>query len=339
MTAVPRYFRKLSEKLSNGFDGKRGKHILPNNFHDYNRFIESMLGRGLRFRTVRRQLFYLHHFHAEVSPDTLTNFTDHIIVDQPKKDSTAETIRRRNYFVFVALKNYLSAINKREWLKYLPDTREIAKPSSPLKKAQITDAQYKKILDAVDDEQTALFIRVLHDTGMRLTEILMLQPSWIDFSKIPVEISIPDAISKNRKGGVCYITHKTADSLKRYIKKYFSVDDAGIKQCKQCVFWFTDKPRWIEKEGKIAWHDKTLNDLYTEFWLVTLKLKKICDDTGLKGVSPHWFRHTFCKNLQKKGFLPSEIQRLMRHSSLLATDRYLGLSQEEIAKKYNERFN
>jgi integrase len=321
-------FRLFGEKLSRGYINRRGKRIEANPCHDYAAFIEYMKKKGMRTRTIKRELLYLHKFQAGMAKETLSNFAGHIAVSQEKKNTTEESIKRRNYFVYVALKNYLKAIGKPDLAKHLPDTKEISKPSSSTKDRSITPQQFHEILGAVDNEDFRLFMKVLWDSGMRATEALLLRASWIDFRKSPVEITIPLEISKSREEGTAYLTNGTANDLRSFIEKKFGTSDYA--KCNSIIFNF------IGSESE----KKSLEGLVSEFWYVHKTLNFHCKQAGInKHISAHSLRHSFAHRLGRKGFMPAEIQRLMRHSSLLTTDRYLKTSQKQVGSKYDKAFN
>jgi integrase/recombinase XerD len=52
-------------------------------------------------------------------------------------------------------------------------------------------------------------------------------------------------------------------------------------------------------------------------------LDKYALSAGLKKLTPHMLRHTFCKNLADSGVGLAEIARLAGHDSILTTQRYV----------------
>jgi integrase/recombinase XerD len=55
-------------------------------------------------------------------------------------------------------------------------------------------------------------------------------------------------------------------------------------------------------------------------------------------VSPHTFRHTFCHRLAMSGMSSFAIQKMMRHSSLAVTMRYVAMWGSEL-KQENDKHN
>jgi len=55
-------------------------------------------------------------------------------------------------------------------------------------------------------------------------------------------------------------------------------------------------------------------------------------------VSPHTFRHTFCHRLAMSGMSVFAIQKLMRHSDISTSMRYVAMWGNEL-KKENDKHN
>lgn len=71
------------------------------------------------------------------------------------------------------------------------------------------------------------------------------------------------------------------------------------------------------------------------------QLRKILKDLGEKintPLHPHMLRRTFCTELIKKGCNLKVVQKLMGHSSISITSKYIHLSEEEMYIEYSKAF-
>lgn len=55
-------------------------------------------------------------------------------------------------------------------------------------------------------------------------------------------------------------------------------------------------------------------------------------------LSSHTFRHTFCQRCIQSGMSTFAVQRLMRHSSIVVTERYAAMWGNDL-KEQNDKFN
>ena len=68
--------------------------------------------------------------------------------------------------------------------------------------------------------------------------------------------------------------------------------------------------------------------------------KRLKINTGLKGerISSHTWRHTFAKNYLLNGGDVFSLQRIMGHSDISTTRKYLNLDENEV-KQQHDKFN
>lgn len=62
-------------------------------------------------------------------------------------------------------------------------------------------------------------------------------------------------------------------------------------------------------------------------------MERLSTETGLR-VHPHRFRHTACTLLLRQGMDLHSVRRIMGHSSLTVTERYLSLTTDDLARKH-----
>lgn len=316
-----RYLASLIESLTNGERHLHGRPYTPNPRHNYERLAEYLLKKGLRVRSVKEYLKSLHKFEADINPETLQNFQNFI-----RCSEKSETRIRQNYFVFLALQNYLKATGKKDLLQYLPDKSEVKKPKTSIHDKSFPEEDLDRLLSVCSDNQLKMFMKLLYYSGLRVTESLLIQPSWFDFEKKkPAEIIIPNTITKSRTQQTVLLSAKICKELQSYIK------DKGFKD-NDYLFEF------IEKKTK----RKNYSLLDRERLLVILLYRKLCKKANLmkyaKSLSSHCFRHSYAQNLRQQGFDLPEIQRLMRHSNVSTTMCYISPQNEQLKQKFAEKF-
>lgn len=75
--------------------------------------------------------------------------------------------------------------------------------------------------------------------------------------------------------------------------------------------------------------------------ITTKQLRSILTEFGKQidiSLSPHMFRRTFCTELIKKGCNLKVVQKLMGHSNIAITSRYIHLSEDEMFSEYSKVF-
>ncbi|KXG73767.1 Tyrosine recombinase XerC [Fervidicola ferrireducens] len=200
---------------------------------------------------------------------------------------------------------------------YLP-----ANPTAGLKKAKediesarhVTLEELKKILQQPDKgTYTGLrdycLILVQIDTGARPGELLQVRVS--DLSLESREIRIRPEVAKTRVGRTLAISPHTAQALAKFLKLRPS-------------WWDNDVPLFASENGRV---------LNTASW--SRRLAKYCKKAGIK-VTPYGLRHTFAIEFLKAGGDPFSLQRILGHTDLTMTRRYVRLSQDDI-KEVHEK--
>jgi site-specific recombinase XerD len=148
-----------------------------------------------------------------------------------------------------------------------------------------------------------MVIALLLFTGLRISELCSLR--IVDFD--PAACSLRVIGKGNRERCVPISDRETIESLKRYL--------AGRKGS-----LYQESPLLLNRLGKRLAPQS-----------VRVILKKYAP-----GVTPHQLRHTcatlFCEN----GMNPRHVQRLLGHSNIETTMRYLHLSEESLAESMRE---
>lgn len=168
-------------------------------------------------------------------------------------------------------------------------------------------------LDSGDFERVrnALVILLFYTTGIRLAELATIKQGDIaaDYTSIRV-------LGKGNKERIVPLIGRMGEIVKKYFSQ-FSSQNICIDQKKALILSKKGEPisvRTIER-------------------IVDRKLKSV----GIQGkTSPHILRHTFATHLLNEGADLREIQELLGHSSLKATQVYTHTNIEKLKEVYSE---
>ena len=148
------------------------------------------------------------------------------------------------------------------------------------------------VLSGCDDLLTEVMIRVLFDTGMRAQEFANLRLNDLDGRTIYT-------VGKGRKDGWVYISDTTRERLDVWIRAAGVIDYVWIKTTRRNYF----EPLTVDGIRK--------------------KIQRQFREAGLEGFQLHELRHSFATDVRKRGADVDVVRRLLRHSSLQVTQRYL----------------
>lgn len=171
--------------------------------------------------------------------------------------------------------------------------RMITKPKpAPSTRKWYTAKDVSNVLSECDELLDEVMIRVLFDTGLRAFEFAKLRIKDIHGRKIQI-------IGKGRKQDWVYISELTRKRL-----------DLWIELSKANDFL------WIKCTNKQYYVPMTVDG-------IRKRIKRAFEKAGYNNLQMHELRHSFATDLRLNGAEMDEIQKLMRHSSLQVTERYL----------------
>ncbi len=219
-----------------------------------------------------------------------------------------KTISRR----ISSIKSYYHFLNK----KYKMDISFISNIKSPKKDKLLPNIIYKdelkKILDYRFEGPFAYrnksIIYLLYSSGIRVSELCNITMSSID-----LENRFLVVVGKGNKTRICPFSNSCKLAIESYLIK-----EREIKVKKDCNYLF------INKAGnKIT--SRSIENIISN---LSFKL------FGNKKLHPHLFRHTYASNLLNQGADLRTIQELLGHSSLITTQIYTHLANNEIINTY-----
>ncbi|MCX6246901.1 MAG: tyrosine recombinase XerC [Bacteroidetes bacterium] len=164
-----------------------------------------------------------------------------------------------------------------------------------------------------------LILEVLYATGMRLSELINLKESDVDFHRSTLKV-----LGKRNKERLIPFSNKFADHLKRYLQG--KSDLPGITESLS----LTDKP-----ESVYLFVTNSGNKVYPRF-IYRVVTKYLSQVTTLQKVSPHVLRHTFATHLLNNGAELNAVKELLGHASLSATQVYTHNTIEKLKTIYKQ---
>ena len=162
------------------------------------------------------------------------------------------------------------------------------------------------------DLRDALLIRMLYDTGLRISEAINLKITDID-----TERNIVKVFGKGHKERIVPFGR----SVKREILRYIARREKSI-------------PRDLDEGYLFSSRQGTplmIRNVTREIQIVGKRAK-----IEGKRLSPHTFRHTFAKTYLMQGGDLFSLQKIMGHSALSTTRQYVYLLTEDIQKKHRQ---
>lgn len=155
-----------------------------------------------------------------------------------------------------------------------------------------------------------LMIKLLFDTGLRLSEFQSIKIEDIDFYERSIRV-----IGKGRKHAKVYFTTKTSLLLQEFIQqKHFFQHD---------YLWSS------QRNGDLPYVCTTLR----------AKISRPFLKAGFSDFHPHALRHSFATDLIDRGATLQEVQCLMRHSSSRVTEIYIHNLKNRTCEIYNRLKN
>ena len=161
-----------------------------------------------------------------------------------------------------------------------------------------------------NDYRNKAMLELLYASGMRISELVQLKLSQIDFSESLVRVT-----GKGKKDRVIPLNDVSIYFLSEYIQNYRQF----LLKTKDSEYVFINGfGSRISRQG---------------FFKI---LKKLCLESGIEQeVSPHTLRHSFATHLLNNGADLRIIQELLGHENIVTTEIYAHLQNKKIKDDYN----
>lgn len=288
-------------------------HILP--FHNFLKFEKRYSGHTIRSYTDDLASFfdYLCVTYGDCPPSEINGLYIRSWLAQVKEQgASGRTINRK----ISTLKSYFKFQLKQGAIESSPMTQvtspKISKRLPDFVKEQETEVLFKDVEFSADWKGMTdkLVLKLLYQTGIRLSELINLRINAIDFNKRQIKV-----LGKGNKERVLPLSAEICAELNSYHqekKKVFEKSDASVVL--------------LTPKGEKLYPGYVYQTVRAYLSLATTISKK----------SPHVLRHTFATHLMNNGADLNAVKDLLGHSSLAATQVYTHNTIEKLKKVYKK---
>jgi integrase/recombinase XerC len=220
------------------------------------------------------------------------------LVEMRGDDITAKTLNRK----ISSLKSFFKYLIKIGEVNQSPLTTIVVPkvgkrlPSFVNQEDMQTLQQHVEFPDDWKGQTDKLLIEIFYATGMRLSELINLKESQLDFSNGQIKV-----LGKGNKERIIPVSKECIRQVEDYIEK-----KERLTVSHNCPNLF------INDKGKPLYAKYVYN-------VVQAALSQV---TSLQKKSPHILRHTFATHLTNNGADLNAVKELLGHSSLAATQIY-----------------
>ena len=179
----------------------------------------------------------------------------------------------------------------------------------------VSDEDFKMMLKALDisrfsEYRDSVIIQLLLDTGMRISECLLISNSDLNLAKRC--IYLPAEHTKGKKSRYVFFSDKMTRLIRQWIKYKDRYRDSDFLFC-------TNQGKALQVNNFEA------------------NVRKYAQRVGLKDIHPHVFRNNFAKRFLMNGGDIYTLSRILGHSSVTVTEQaYLDLTQDDLAELYRK---
>ena len=239
--------------------------------NNINEFISKLFNSGLKSSSINRKISSIKHFYLFLSKKKIIKYSPADEIETPKQE------------------------------KYLP--------------ASMSEDEVERLLSSPNPNQIIerrdkAMIEILYATGMRISELVNLKLTDIDFNR-----SVLKVFGKGSKERLVPYGEKAAEALDIYLRDRKKSDSKNV--------FLSNRGSQITRGA---------------FWQ---RIKIYIKRENLKSsISPHTLRHAFATHLLNRGADLRSVQILLGHSDLSTTQIYTHIAKQrlgEILKKHHPR--
>ncbi len=189
----------------------------------------------------------------------------------------------------------------------------------------LTEKEITILLEKASEDMTetgqrnSVMLHVLYATGLRISELLMLQIDTIHFSEGLLRIK-----GKSGKERIVPLPGQILTLLSYYLDTVFP------------IFLYKDGQKRTTPWLFPTYYDQELKAMTRQcFWLY---LKKIAKEASIKSeLSPHMLRHSLATHLLKNGANLRSLQMLLGHEQLRTVEIYTHLETSHLRRIYDAK--
>lgn len=285
----------LLEKFAKHCDNHQG--LTANTIKTYKDFV----GRFLKYLETDLNITDV----EKIDSDIVELYLDYLGEKKVTKIYINTNIRNiRPFFNWLTMKGYIT-VNPFDKIRLLKVDKK--------RKTPLTFEQVKKIWEQPDPTYVGirdiLILKMLYGTGMRISEVLSLRISDVDFDSGFIFINQ----SKNREYADVPIPKSLVKPLKQFLHS------------------------WLSNEEKNAYLFQ--NDFGEKLNSGTFQksMKRYAKEAGLEvNVSPHILRHTFAIEYLSNGGSTASLQRQLRQKDLSVVTEYLNWLPDKVKAEHSK---
>lgn len=255
-------------------------------------------------------LYYFHEFvkmdFDKVKYDDVRDYLEYLNLKKEKSTSVSRKIS--------SLKSFYKFLYKNEYM----DKKDypLVKVTYPKKEKKLPKfLYYNDLLEIINESskdkdgvRDRLIIEMLYATGVRVSELVNIKLSDIDFNNKRIIVC-----GKGNKERIVYYGDYAEEVLNKYLKTH-------VRKNNNYLF-LNSKGEQIT-DGGIR-------------YIIDNIMKKLSIKTH---VTPHVLRHTFATDMLNNGCDIKVVQELLGHSSLKATEIYTHVTNEHLKEVYYKCF-
>lgn len=276
-------------------------------------FINYIISKNYSKNTLTSYINDLYYFYLFIKKD-LDSVNENDIRDYLEylnlKKEKATSVRRKissfkTFYKFLYLNDY---IDKKDY-----PLVKIAYPK--IDKRLPKFIYYNDLLEILDESsrdkdgiRDRLIIEMLYATGTRVSELVNIKVSDIDFNNRKIRVC-----GKGNKDRIVYYGEYAEDALKEYISTH--------KKNKDNYLFMNSRGEKITDRGIRYIIDNIMNKLSVK-----------------THVTPHVLRHTFATDMLNNGCDIKVVQELLGHASLKTTEIYTHVTNERLKEVYYKCF-
>jgi site-specific recombinase XerD len=192
-------------------------------------------------------------------------------------------------------------------------TRNVKKPVAPqVEKQPLTKTEITRLLRSARQSDNPLrdyaMLCIMIDSGLRATELLTLDVDSVSFEQMLLFVKN----GKGRKDRVTPFSLQTAKAIRAYLLK------ERPKHAPICTLF-------VSAEGA-ALKVRSLHSI----------VRRIATRARVERAHPHLFRHSFAMHFLANGGDSLVLQRILGHTSLTMTNRYVNMSSHDLSARYSD---
>ena len=269
--------------------------------------------KGVSNETIKNYAYDLKHFFETLDKHSTDDFMPTDIQDfvriQTKNMLSIPTILRRisstkNFYLFLEkehiIETQLTKFDKPKGSKRLPTCISIEEVEALLESPNI---------EKTEGLRDRAMLEVMYSSGLRVSELLSLKISQINFEKGIIKI-----IGKGSKERHVPIGDYALEYLNKYIE--------GPRR------------RNPGKNSEYAFLNRYGMPLSRQYFF--LQIKKYAIAAGIKEeISPHTLRHCFATHMLENGAELRAVQEMLGHTNIATTQIYTNISSKRILSAYD----